>query len=455
MPMNYNRARTAYIILSELLHNPEYGRRYVRFLLPEYFTDRIESLIFEQIKKHILQYDAPPSLEQLVIAIHDWTTLEGDDLEDCDKLMSSFFDDPPNPRTPDWMRDQTQSFIREEGTHVAIVDAINVLDGEGKVDLPTALETATKAYQFTFDDAPGLSLDWEPLFDSLQSPDEKFPFGINILNEMTCGGPSRKTVTVIVAPTNTGKSLILCHQAAEYLRQGKNVVYITLEMADRKVLKRIYANLLNTDINALDGWTRERWQGSIQGLKTLGKLKIREYASRTAHAGHFAQYLNELKQREGFVPDVIIVDYLNECLSRTMRYSKNVSLYQYVGSIASELRAIATEHNAVLLTATQTNRDGYAGDPDLKNTSESAQINSGADLIIGVNKDEHFPDKLRFRILKNRDGEMRDRVFMVGVNRAKMRLYDTDDPLQTKEGIQEKREAIAKRKSAKPDFLKS
>lgn len=453
--MTYDRTRSAHIVLSEMLHNSEYGRRYVRFLVPEYFTDRIESLIFEQIKKHILQYDAPPSLEQLVIAIHDWTRLEGDDLEDCDQLIGSFYNEPPIPRTPEWMKDQTESFIREQGTHVAIVDAISTLDGKGKVDFPTALETAIKAYQFSLDDAPGLSLEWEPLFEFLQSPDEKFPFDINILNEMTCGGPSRKTVTVIVAPTNTGKSLILCHQAAEYLRQGKNVVYITLEMADKKVLKRIYANLLDADINALDGWTRERWQKSIDGLGVLGKLKIREYASRTAHAGHFAQYLNELKQREGFVPDVIIVDYLNECLSRTMRYSKNISLYQYVGSIASELRAIATEHNAVLLTATQTNRDGYAGDPDLKNTSESAQINSGADLIIGVIKDEHFPDKLRLRVLKNRDGEMKDRVFMVGVNRAKMRLYDIDDPLQAREDMQEKREAIAKRRSVKPGFLKS
>jgi replicative DNA helicase len=447
--------RTEHVIISELLHNPEYGRRYVRFLQPEYFLDRTESVIFSHIKEHILQYDVQPGLEQLVIAIHARPGLDGIDLEECDALVSSFFDAPPNPRTPDWMRDQTESFIREQGTHVAIVDAISTLDGKGKVDLPTALETAIKAYQFSLDDAPGLSLEWEPLFESLQSPDEKFPFGINILNEMTCGGPTRKTVTVIVAPTNTGKSLILCHQTSEYLRQGKNVVYITLEMADRKVLKRIYANLLNTDINGLDGWTRERWQMSIGGLGVLGKLKIREYASRTAHAGHFAQYLNELKQREGFVPDVIVVDYLNECLSRTMRYSKNVSLYQYVGSIASELRAIATEHNAVLLTATQTNRDGYAGDPDLKNTSESAQINSGADLIIGVNKDEYFADKLRFRVLKNRDGEMRDRVFMVGVNRAKMRLYGIDDPLQTREEIQEKREAIAKRKSTKPGFLKS
>jgi replicative DNA helicase len=446
--------RIEHIIISELLHNPEYGRRYVRFLQLEYFLDRTESLIFSHIKEHILQYDVQPSLEQLVIAIHSGLGLGGI-LEECDELISSFFDQLPNPRKPEWMKDQTESFIREQGTHVAIVDAISTLDGKGKVDLPTALETAIKACQFTLDDAPGLSLEWEPLFESLQSQDEKFPFGVNILNEMTCGGPSRKTVTVIVAPTNTGKSLILCHQTAEYLRQGKNVVYITLEMADKKVLKRIYANLLNTDINTLDGWTRKRWQQSVEGLGTLGKLKIREYASRTAHAGHFAQYLNELKQREGFVPDVIVVDYLNECLSRTMRYSKNVSLYQYVGSIASELRAIATEHNAVLFTATQTNRDGYAGDPDLKNTSESAQINSGADLIIGVNKDEHFPDKLRFRVLKNRDAEMRDRVFLVGVNRAKMRLYDIDDPLQTREEIQEKRETIAKRKSAKPGFLKS
>jgi replicative DNA helicase len=446
--------RIEHVIISELLHNPEYGRRYTRFLKPEYFLIKTESLIFSHIKDHILKYDVQPTLEQLVMSIHDGTSLDGDDLEECDALVSSFFNAPPNPRTPEWMRDQTESFIREQGTHVAILDVICALDGKAKTSVPAALETASQAYQFTLDDAPGLSLEWEPLFESLQSKDEKFPFGVNILNEMTCGGPSRKTVTVIVAPTNTGKSLILCHQAAEYLRQGKNVVYITLEMADRKVLKRIYANLLNTDINTLDGWTRERWQQSVEGLGTLGKLKIREYASRTAHAGQFAQYLNELKQREGFVPDVIVVDYLNECLSRTMRYSKNVGLYQYVGSIASELRAIATEHNAVLFTATQTNRDGYAGDPDLKNTSESAQINSGADLIIGVNKDEHFPDKLRFRVLKNRDGEMRDRVFMVGVNRAKMRLYNIDDPLQTKEDIQEKREAIGKRRSVQPGFLK-
>lgn len=445
--------RTEHIILSELLNISEYGQRFLPHLKPELFRDESEKLIFTCAADHIQRYGVPPTYEQVVMAMDKQWKGSEDDLQECNELVNSLTHNSLEPRPMPWLKDLTQDFIRRKGFGLEMVNAINAAE-EKKSPIP-AMEGAIKAFDYSLDETPGLSLDWERLYDFLQSPDERFPFGLDILDEMTCGGPSRKTVTVIVAPTNTGKSLVLCHQAAEYLRQGRNVVYITLEMADQKILKRIYANLLNADINALDGWPREKWTAEAEALGDLGKLRIREYASRSAHAGNFRQFLGELKRRENFVPDIIIVDYLNECLSRTMRYGRNVGMYQYVGAIASELRALATEYNAVVWTATQTNRDGYTGDPDLKNTSESAQVNAGADLIIGVTRDEHLPDKLRFRVLKNRDREHKDRLFMVGVDTAKMRLYDLDGPFEVAGKVEEKRKAISGQRTKLPSFLKA
>jgi hypothetical protein len=205
-------------------------------------------------------------------------------------------------------------------------------------------------------------------------------------------------------------------------------------------------------MNDLESWTKDQWVGATEGLGKLGKLKVREYPSRSAHAGNFRRYLAELKAKEKFVPDVIIVDYLNECRSQAMKFGQTIGSYQYFGSICSELRALATDFNAVVWTATQTNRDGYEGEPDLKNTSESAQINSGADLILGVNRDKVFPDHLCFRVLKNRDAEHKDRVFMVGVDRARMRLYDDADSIKALEQMNSKRSELQKRKSGKPPF---
>ena len=438
------------IILHSFMTNRKFSETFLPHLTPELFSDRGERAICEEIRRYIDKYDGLPTVEAITLAVSDHN-LPDEEYSETKEYLEAIEKWKPAEADP-WLEGQTVKFIRDRSLYNAVFDLISAQGGgKPKKCVEGCLEEIQKANSFTLEETPGLGLDWEPLFDYLQSPDEKFPFALDIMNRMTGGGPCRKTVTVVVAPTNTGKSLILCHQAAEYLRQGRNVVYITLEMADKIVLKRIYANLLDTNMNELEVWSRDQWGDAVGELGTLGKLKIREYASRSAHTGDFRHYLSELKAKDKFVPDVIIVDYLNECRSRQMKYGQNVGSYQYFGSICSELRALATDFNAVVWTATQTNRDGYEGDPDLKNTSESAQINSGADLIIGVNRDDVLPEHLRFRVLKNRDAEHKDKVFMVGVDRSKMRLYDLQDPFQVAQQMNIKRQEIkTTRKSRKP-----
>jgi replicative DNA helicase len=438
------------IILQELMRNSDFGERLLPHLAPEHFQDRTERILFEEIRRYVKQYGELPNAQVVSVGVSNRSEVQQDTYDEVVHYLGEITEGNKPDRSAAWLRDQTVNFIRGRKYHNSVLELVSDKKLSNRAVM-NALEEIQKSLSFTLEDTPGLGLDWEPLFEFLQSPDEKFPFQLDILNKMTCGGPSRKTVTVVVAPTNTGKSLILCHQAAEYLRQGRSVVYISLEMADKIVLKRIFANLLDTDMNGLEAWTKDQWKVAVEGLSKLGTLKIREYASRSAHAGDFRQYLAELKSKEKFVPDVIIVDYLNECRSQKMKYGQTVGSYQYFGSICSELRALATGFNAVVWTATQTNRDGYEGDPDLKNTSESAQINSGADLILGANRDD-IPDHLRFRVLKNRDGEHKDRVFMVGVDRGKMRLYDLADPLKVAEQVNVKRKAIQERRSGKPPF---
>lgn len=439
--------RTEAIILRELMTNQVFVDRCLPDLDASFFLDHDERILFEAIQAHIVKFNQLPTEQTVTVALDDRPGDFDHDpvLEYLRRLVLPYTRD-----SLEWLMFQTGQFIRDKGVHVGVLSAIAVLDKqEKKKTLDECLDQIREAHDFKWNGSGDLNLDdWEPLFTFLQSPDEKFPFAINKLNEMTCGGPSRKTVTVVVAPTNTGKSLVLCHHAAEYLRQHRNVVYITLEMADKKILKRIYANLLDTELNTLDRWSRDQWSDASDTLTNLGKLKVKEYPSRSAHAGNFRTYLKELRTREKFIPDVVIIDYLNECTSRTMRYGKNIGMYQYVGSICSELRALATEFDAVLWTATQTNRDGYDGDPDLKNTSESAQTNHTGDLILGVQKDQ-MEDQLRFKVMKTRDQQHKDAVFIVGVNRAKMRLFDIENPAIEAAAINAKRKQLSKNRTTK------
>src|SRR5579863_8890334 len=318
--------RTESIILHELLVSQKYGETFIPHLEPELFLDRAEQAIYEEIRRYIKKFDQLPTEQALTVALGDRKDFPQENYEDAVEYVKAIFNQRQSTESDGaWLENQTEKFIRERLMHNGVLDLIHALEKNGKhKNVKECISQIEKADCFTLEDTHGLSLDWEPLFEYLQSPDEKFPFQVNKLNEMTCGGPSRKTVTVVVAPTNSGKSLILCHQAAEYLRQGRNVIYITLEMADKIVLKRIFANLLDTDMNVLEGWTRDQWAEAVEGLGGLGKLKVREYASRSAHVGNFRQYLAELKSKEKFVPDVIIVDYLNECRSQNMKYGQSV-----------------------------------------------------------------------------------------------------------------------------------
>jgi hypothetical protein len=444
--------RFEHVILSEILRNPDY-RNLLFDLQADYFGDLQERIICSCIMAHIERYSQPPTCEALVLAIDDaWPNANDEDRQECRELAQSLHADPPEPRSIDWLKCETEKFIRAEGFRACLSRCIALDDAGKHAEANAAVDEARKMRDYKIDDPPGLRLDWKPLYESLQALDEQFPFAIPKLDEMTCGGPTRQTLNIWQAATGTGKSLVMCHQSADNLREHRKVLYITLELGGKKVLHRIFANLLDTPYGTLADWTDKQWSAATETLNIpADRLRIRHYTSE-AHAGDFTRYINQLKQREGFVPDVIFIDYLNECSSKRMKYSKGVGTYQYVGSVAGELRDIAIETNTVLWTATQTNRDGFDELGDLKNTSDSNQTNNKGDLIISINRIDGRDDSLLFTVLKTRDTEHNRTPFWLRVDRSKMRLYDSSETYEADQVMQVLKQ---KRKTNTPKFAKT
>jgi DnaB-like helicase C terminal domain len=334
----------------------------------------------------------------------------------------------------DWMNDATLRFCRTRMRNAVLYEIVDYdePDRKSKATIAELAAQLVKADSFTLED-DSVCMDgwnWRSLAAEIRNPETLFPFRLSILNEMTGGGTTRQTLNVLLAPTNKGKSLVMVDFAAAYLQEGRNVLYITLEMSAEKTKRRVYANLLDTEYDVFGKlpdhppWTDQQWSDAFAKLGPHGQFKIRQYAPGSAHAGHFRQLLETLKTKQNFVPDAIFVDYLNKCQAHSMKYGKSVGMYQVIGAVAEELRAIAVDYNIVVWSATQTNRDGYHEVPDLEHTSESAKTNMEGDLIIGFNDAPDDRDALVFAVRKNRDAGRVDKPFVVGVNRAKMTLID-------------------------------
>lgn len=424
-------------ILKNLVHNEDFARKTLPFLKEEYFSDSSERIVFKRITEFMNKYNARPTREAIGIEIESSTNLNEQDHKMSMELVKQL--NEPEPVTMDWLLESTELFCQERAVFNAVMDSIAILDGKDKNRTKNSIpEILSEALGVSFDSHIGHDFidDFEDRFEYYHRIEEKIAFDIELMNKITRGGLSRKSLNIILAGTGVGKTLAMCHFAAANLAMGKNVLYITMEMAEEKIAERIDANLLNIATEDIKQLPKELFENKIARLKTKtqGKLIIKEYPTASAHSGHFRHLLNELNLKRNFVPDIIYIDYLNICCSSRVKPGSNVNSYTYIKAIAEELRGLAVERNLPIVSATQTTRSGYSNsDPGLEDTSESFGLPATADFMIALVRDDGMDERgqLMVKQLKNRYSDPSDyRKFFVGVDRVKMRLFDLEDAAQ-------------------------
>jgi replicative DNA helicase len=424
------------IVLKNLVYNEKYCRKVLPFIKPEYFETHEERVVFEEINKYVQQYQAQPPLNAIAIECERRTDLSQDGFQNILDLLKTFTEDKVDY---DWLVDTSEKWCKDRAVYLSLLESIKIADGKDKTKSRDAIPSIlSEALGVCFDEHVGHDYidDFESRYDFYHRKEEKIPFDLEFFNKITKGGLPSKTLNIALAGTGVGKSLFMCHVGAAALLQGKNVLYITLEMAEERIAERIDANLLNINIQQLVDLPKQMYETKIVKLaqKTVGKLIIKEYPTASAHAGHFKSLLNELALKKGFKPDIIFIDYLNICSSS--RYKGTiVNSYTFVKAIAEELRGLAVEFNVPIVSATQTTRSGYSStDVDLTDTSESFGLPATADLMFALISTEELEqlNQILVKQLKNRynDPTMNKR-FIIGIDRAKMRLYDVDQSAQT------------------------
>lgn len=425
-------------ILRHLVHKENFTRKALPFLRDEYFSDSSERLIYHRINEFVQKYNDIPSREALEIDLEQIKNLSEDQYSGCVDIIKTL--EEPEPVDEQWLIDETERFCQDRAIYNAIMDSIGIIDGKDKEKTKGNIpEILTSALAVSFDSHIGHDFleDYEDRFDFYHRVEERIPFDLEQLNNITRGGLPRKSLNIILAGTGVGKTLAMCHMAASNLVLGKNVLYITMEMAEEKIAERIDANLLNVAVDELAELPRDSYEKKVERVrnKTVGKLIIKEFPTASAHVGHLRHLLNELQLKRSFVPDIIYIDYLNICLSARIKAGANVNSYTYVKSIAEELRGLAVEKNLPIVSATQTTRTGYSNsDPGLEDTSESFGLPATADFMIALVSSDQLQDlnQIMIKQLKNRYNDPTiNRRFVVGVDRAKMRLYDLEDSAQT------------------------
>ena len=423
-------------ILKNLIFSDEYSRKVLPFIEKEYFESYHEKVIFEEIAKFIIEYNNLPTKEVLIIESEKRTDISDDGFKDiCDEVGA--YENIPTDMQ--WLLDTTEKWCKDRAIYLALVESISIADGNNEKKTQDAIPSIlSDALAVSFDNHVGHDYlqDYEERFKFYHTTEEKIPFDLEFFNKITKGGLPNKTLNIALAGTGVGKSLFMCHVASSSLLQGKNVLYITLEMAEEKIAERIDANLLNVNIQQLPEVPEVMYEKKVTALakKTQGTLIIKEYPTASAHAGHFKTLLNELALKKSFRPDIIFVDYLNICASSRYKANGNVNSYSYIKAIAEELRGLAVESNVPIVSATQTTRSGFgSSDPDLTDTSESFGLPATADLMFALISTEELEglNQIMVKQLKNRyhDPTMNKR-FVVGVDRAKMRLYDCEQSAQ-------------------------
>ena len=425
-----------FLILRNLIYNEEYARKVIPFIKDDYFEDQKQKIIFQEISSFIHQYNKLATKEILSIEVEKRNDINDTIFSEIVDIISSFEDEVGEL---DWLIDSTEKWCRDRAIYLALMESIQLADGKddakGRDAIPSILSDALAV---SFDNHIGHDYlqDYEERFESYHKKEDRIPFDLEYFNKITKGGLPNKTLNIALAGTGVGKSLFMCHVASSALIEGKNVLYITLEMAEEKIAERIDANLLNVNIQDITDLPKPMFNTKVEDLaqKTQGTLIIKEYPTASAHCGHFKSLLNELALKKSFRPDIIFIDYLNICASSRYRANGNVNSYSYIKAIAEELRGLAVEANLPIVSATQTTRSGYgSSDVELTDTSESFGLPATADLMFALISTEELEglNQIMVKQLKNRynDPTIRKR-FVVGIDRAKMRLYDCEQSAQ-------------------------
>lgn len=421
-------------ILRNLMHDETYMRQVFPFLKPEYFN-QADLTIYRLISDFIDTYNNCPTTEALDIALQKKNLNEGD-FKAAVELIREL---TPTEVNTDWLITETEKFCKDKAVYNAILKSIEIIDGRDKKHTTEALPSILQeALAVGFDNSVGHDyiLDASNRFDFYHRVETRIPFDLDYFNRITNGGMPNKTLNVVLAGTGVGKSLFMCHVAASTLAQNRNVLYITMEMAEERIAERIDANLMNLDMDQLHDLPKTMYDNRIDKIKdkTQGRLIIKEYPTAGAHCGHFKALLNELSLKQSFHPDIIIVDYLNICTSSRIKQGAGVNSYTYIKAIAEEMRGLAVEHNVPILSATQTTRGGYGNtDVDLTDTSESFGLPATVDFMFALISTEELEqlNQLMVKQLKNRYNDPTvNRKFMIGVDRAKMKLYDVEASAQ-------------------------
>jgi len=425
-----------FLILKNLIHNEKYLRKSIPFIKSEYFEDPHQKMVYEEIFSFVEKYNELPTKEVLSIEVEKRDDINEDSFKSVTHLISCLDESPVEN---EWLVDTTEKWCRDRAIYLALLDSIAIADGKddkkGRDAIPSILSDALAV---SFDNHIGHDYlqDYEERYEFYHQKEEKIPFDLEFFNKITKGGLPNKTLNIALAGTGVGKSLFMCHVASSCLLQDKNVLYITMEMAEEKIAERIDANLLNVGIQDIVDLPKPMFSTKVNNItkKTMGSLVIKEYPTASAHSGHFKALLTELSLKKSFKPDIIFVDYLNICASSRYRANANVNSYSYIKAIAEELRGLAVETNVPIVSATQTTRSGYgSSDVELTDTSESFGLPATADLMFALISTEELEglNQILVKQLKNRynDPTIYKR-FVIGIDRAKMRLYDCEQSAQ-------------------------
>ena len=425
-----------FLILNNLINNEEFLRKVIPFLKDEYFEDSNQKVVFQEINSFVEEYNEVPTKEVLFIEIEKRKDINEDVYKQIHHLVDHLDGQPVDF---DWLVDTTEKWCRDRAIYLALIESIGIADGQSDKKQPDAIPSIlSDALAVSFDNHVGHDylLDYSERYDLYNTKEETTPFDLEFFNKITKGGLPNKTLNIALAGTGVGKSLFMCHVASSVLLQNKNVLYITLEMAEERIAERIDANLLNINIQEIPDLPKQMFETKVTNLakKTQGTLIIKEYPTASAHCGHFKSLLNELALKKSFRPDIIFIDYLNICASSRYRAGSNVNSYTTVKAIAEELRGLAVEANVPIVSATQTTRSGYgSSDVELTDTSESFGLPATADLMFALISTEELEElgQILVKQLKNRYNDINMyKRFVIGIDRAKMRLYDCEQSAQ-------------------------
>ena len=422
--------------LKNLIHNDEYARKVLPFLKEEYFTERFDKILFREIHHFITKYNNLPTKEALSIELSNRKDVNETEYKSITDILGTLNKEPIDQK---WLVETTEKFCKDRAIHNAILNGIHILDGKDKEHSPEYLpEMLSQALSVSFDQKIGHDYltDTKERYDFYKRKEERLQLDLEFFNKITRGGIPSKTLNICLAGTGVGKTMFMTHLASSILLQGKNVLYITLEMAEERIAERIDANLLNVGMSDLEELPYQMYETKINKLqsKTTGKLIIKEYPTASAHTGHFKNLMNELALKKSFKPDILFVDYLNICASARFKAGASVNSYTYIKAIAEELRGLAVEYNIPVFSATQTTRGGFvSSDIGMEDTAESFGLPATADFMFALISSEELEQKNQILIkqLKNRYNDPTvNRKFIIGVDRSKMRLYDVEQKAQ-------------------------